>query len=91
MTRLSAHHHDPYWDMDGRSARRSRLRRQIIRFGVRLVAILAIVVLVTRIPSIDPTVLTAPEAKPILAAAVLSMLAVFMLLALAKMRSADHS
>jgi hypothetical protein len=90
VTRLSlAQRHDPYWDVDGKSARRSRHQRQLLRLAVRTIAIVAIVVLATRLPAIDPTVVSAPEAKPILAAAVLSLLVVFMLLALVKMRSAD--
>ena len=87
MTRLSlAQRHDPYWDLDGSGARRSRHQRQFVRWTVRLIAILAIAVLVTRLPAVDPSVLTTPEGKPILAAAVFSLLAMFTLLALAKIR-----
>jgi hypothetical protein len=91
VTRLSlAQRHDPYWDLDGSGARRSRHHRQFIRWAVRLVAILAIAVLVTRLPAIDPSVLATPAGKPILAAAIFSLLAVFMLLALAKIRRGSH-
>ena len=87
MNRLSlANRHDPYWDLDGKGARRSRHQRQFVRWAVRLVAILAITVLVTRLPAIDPSVLATPAGRPILAAAILSLLAVFTLLAVVKMR-----
>ena len=87
MNRLSlANRHDPYWDLDGKGARRSRHQRQFVRWAVRLVAILAIAVLVTRLPAIDPSVLATPAGRPILAAAILSLLAVFTLLAVVKMR-----
>ena len=87
MNRLSlANRHDPYWDLDGKGARRSRYRRTFVRWAVRLVVILTIAVLVTRLPAIDPSVLATPAGKPILAAAVLSLLAVFTLLAIVKMR-----
>ncbi len=46
--------------------------------------------LLTRLPAIDPSILTTPDARPILAAAVLSLLATFVLLAIAKIRSGDR-
>jgi hypothetical protein len=92
VTRLSlAHRHDPYWDLDGSGARRSRHQRQFVRMGVRIVAILAIAFLVTRMPAVDPSILTRPEGRPILAAAIHSLLAAFTLLALAKIRSGDSN
>jgi hypothetical protein len=90
VNRLSlAHRHDPNWDLDGRAARRSRIQRRLIGWGVRLVVLLALAVLVTRLPAIDASILTAPEAKPILAAAVLSLLAAFTLLAISRIRSSN--
>ena len=91
MSRLPlAQRHDPYWDLDGSGARRSRHQRQFVRWAVRLVAILAIAVLVTRLPAIDPSVIATPAGKPILAAAIFSLLAVFTLLALAKIRHSNN-
>ena len=90
MNRLSlAHRRDPNWDLDGRAARRSRSQRRLVGWGVRLVMLLVVAVLVTRLPAIDASILTAPEAKPILAAAVFSLLAAFALLAVARIRSSD--
>jgi len=53
-------------------------------------SILALAVLLTRLTAIDPSILTTPDARPILAAAVLSLLATFVLLAIAKIRSGDR-
>ena len=42
MSRLSiAQRHDPYWDLDGKGARRSRHQRQFVRWAFRLVVVLA--------------------------------------------------
>lgn len=82
--------HDPYWGVDGKSASRSRHQRQFFRWGVRLVAILAIAVIVTRLPAVDPSILATPEGRPILGAAIFSLLAASMLLALARIRSAGR-
>jgi hypothetical protein len=91
MSRLSlAQHHDPYWDLDGSGARRSRHQRQFVRWTFRLIAILAIGVLLTRLPAIDATILATPAGRPILGAAIFSLLAAFVLLALAKIRHGSH-
>lgn len=87
----AAPRHDPYWDVDGKGARRSRLQRRFVRWGVRIVAILVIVVLVTRLPAVDPAFLASPEGKPILGAAIMSLLAATVLLGLARMRHGSRN
>jgi hypothetical protein len=92
VNRLSlAHRHDPNWDLDGRAARRSRHQRQLVTWGVRLVALLSFAVLVTRLPTVDASFLATPEGKPFLAVALFSLLAAFALLAVARIRSSDPS
>jgi hypothetical protein len=80
---------DPFWDLDGAGARRSRRRRQIIRAAIAiLIAALAIVLAVTlaaRIPEMDPGFVR-EAGRPLLAAAVLSLLAAAVLIGLARMR-----
>lgn len=83
MTRLSLARHDPF---EGSGARRSRYQRKVIRWAVALVTILAIGVVVTHLPPIDPSILTTPSGKPILAGAILSLLGAVVLLGLARMR-----
>lgn len=80
---------DPFWDLDGVSAQRSRRRRQITRAltAVLLVA-LAIGVgatLATRIGDIDPTFIR-DAGRPILATAILSLLGAAVLIGLSRMR-----
>jgi hypothetical protein len=79
--------HDPYWDLDGKGARRSRHQRRFVRWVVLLIVILTLAVLLTRLHAIDPTVLASPAAKPILAGAILSLLGASALAALARVRS----
>jgi len=84
---LASRSHDPYWDLDGKGARRSRTQRRLAQWAGRLIIVLAIVVVATRLPSVDPAVLTTPAGKPILAGAIFSILAAAALLAVARFRS----
>jgi hypothetical protein len=86
----AAPRHDPYWDLDGRGVRRSRIQRRFVRWAVAAVAVLLIAVLVTRLPAIDPTFLGSPEGRPILAAAIFSLLGATVLLGLSRMRNSSH-
>jgi hypothetical protein len=87
----SAGDHDPFWDLDGKGARRSRLRRRFVRSTVALIAILAIAVLVTRLPTVDPQYLISGDGRPIMAGALLALLGSSILIALAWMhRTADR-
>jgi len=79
--------HDPFWDLDGKGARRSRIQRRFVQWAVRLAIVLVIVVIATHLPSVDPALLTTPAGKPILAGALISILGVAALLALARIRS----
>jgi len=87
---LSSRHHDPYWDVDGKNARRSRILRRFARWAKALIVILTLALLATRLPTIDPAVLTGPAGKPILAGAILSILGAAALLAVARIRSVSR-
>jgi uncharacterized integral membrane protein len=78
--------HDPYWDLDGTGVRRTRAHRKVVKRVAVLVGILLIALAVTRLPPIDPTVLTSEAAKPLIAAALLALLGASVLLGLARMR-----
>jgi len=78
--------HDPYWDLDGAGVRRTREQRRHVRGAAMLAAIVLVLLLVSRLPAIDPTVLTTPEGKPLLAGALLCLLATSVLLAIARIR-----
>ena len=83
--------HDPFWDMDGADVRRQRTRQRAIRLASWLVVMVVLAVVVTRLPSIDPEFLVQGEGRPLLAGAMLTMLAAATLLALARIRFASRS
>ena len=88
MARLSLApgRHDPFWDMDGTGARRSRLRRRIVRTVTFAIVAIVVVALTTRLPSVDPTFLLTGSGRPVLAAAIFALLGSTILLGLAKLR-----
>ena len=92
MTRLSpsGRHHDPFWDMDGKSARRTRLRRKFVRTATLLIVVLLVGVTGTRLPAVDPAFLMSGEGRPIVAGALMALLASTILIALTWMRRSTH-
>ena len=82
--------HDPFWDMDGRSARRARLRRKFVRYGTLLVGASLIAIAVTRLPAIDPQFLIFGEGRPILFGALIALLGSTILIGLAWVRRGSH-
>ena len=81
-------HHDPFWDMDGQGARRSRLRRRFVKFAVALIAVLVLGLVVTQLSTIDPQFLISGNGRPVLAGVLLTLLGSMILIALARMRHA---
>ena len=90
MPRLIPPSRDPFWD-DGRGARRARMVQKIARTAFALTALILIALVVTHLPPIDPSVLTRPEARPLLGAAALALLGTTILVALTRIRRADNS
>ena len=39
---IASRSHDPYWDLDGRGARRSRIQHRVVQWVVRLLIVLVI-------------------------------------------------
>ena len=82
--------HDPFWGLDGKNAQQARLRRRVTRFvTLAILAILAallVALFATRLPTVDPQYLLTGEGRPILAAAILTILGSTMLLGLARLR-----
>lgn len=81
---------DPFWD-DGRGARRARIRRRIVRFGVLLIGAIVVATVVTRLPAIDPAFLLTGDGKPLTAGALMALLGSAILIALARMRHGHSS
>lgn len=88
MSRLSLapRRHDPYWDMDGAGVHRSRTKRRLLRAAIWLAVIVALAFIATRLPSIDPDYLIRGDGRPVLAGAMLAILAAATLLALSRIR-----
>lgn len=82
--------HDPFWDMDGKNARRARIRRKFVRYGTLLVGALLIAVAVTRMPAIDPQFLIFGEGRPILFGALVALLGSTIFIGLAWVRRGSH-
>jgi len=88
MARLSLApgRHDPFWDMDGRNARRARLRRRIVRTLMLAVVVIAVAAIATRLSALDPSFLLTGGGRPILAAAIFALLGATILIGLSKLR-----
>ncbi len=78
--------HDPFWDLDGKGARRLRLRRRFVRGVMAILALLAIAVIVSHAPTVDPEFLVSGGGRPILAGMLLALLGTTILVALSRMR-----
>ena len=63
--------HDPFWDLDGKAARRSRYQRRFLRSGLVVLAAIFVAVVVARLPSFDPQLITTNGSlRPVLAVSV---------------------
>ena len=83
---IAPRRHDPYWDVDGTGAQRLRTKQRVIRIVIWLGIVAILAVVATRLPSIDPDYLIRGAGRPVLAAALLTVLGAAALLALARIR-----
>jgi hypothetical protein len=85
---LDVHRRDPFWDLDGSAARRSRSQRTFLRVGLVVLGVLFLGVLVARLPAFDPQLITTNGSlRPILAVALLALMASCVLIAAARLQS----
>ena len=92
MSQLSrSSRHDPFWDMDGKGARRSRLRRRFVKAAVALIGVLVLGLVISQLRTIDPQFLISGDGRPVLAGVLLTLLGSMILLALARMRGVAGS
>jgi hypothetical protein len=83
--------HDPFWDLDGSAARRSRTQRRFLRVGLVILAAMFIAVVVARLPSFDPQLITTNGSlRPVLAVALLLLLMSCVLVAAARIRTTSE-
>ena len=87
MSRLTVapRRHDPYWDMDGTGARRVRTQRRVVRLGIWFLVVVALAVVASQLPAVDPEYLLHGAGRPSMAGALLKLLGAAALLALARM------
>jgi hypothetical protein len=91
VTRLSlANRHDPYWDMDGAGARRQRIRRRIVRYAIWVLILAVVAVASLNLPAIDPEFVLHGGGRLYMAGGLLGLLGAAALLALARVRHANH-
>ena len=91
MTRLSlAPRHDPYWDMDGKRARRQRAKQRLVRYVAWIVLLAVFAIAAANLPAVDPEYLLRGEGRPLMAGALLTLLGAAALLALARIRRSSH-
>ena len=88
MARMSIapRRHDPYWDLDGADARHQRTKQRIVKLAAWFVIVVVLAFAATRLPAIDPEYLFFGAGRPILAGALMTLLASAALLALARIR-----
>jgi len=83
--------HDPFWDLDGSAARRSRSVRKFLRAGVLLLGVVFVAFVAARLPAFDPQLLTTNgNLRPVLAVALFALLASCALLAVARIRGTSQ-
>jgi hypothetical protein len=83
--------HDPFWDLDGKAARRSRTQRRFLRVGLVVLSAMFIAVVVARLPSFDPQLITTNGSlRPVLAVALLLLLMSCVLVAAARIRTTSE-
>jgi uncharacterized integral membrane protein len=78
--------HDPFWDLDGASARRARTQRRFVRIGVWAVIALLLGVVAVNVPTVDPEVLMNGAGRPVLIGSLLALLGACVLAGLARLR-----
>jgi len=92
VTRLSLapRSHDPYWDMDGKGARRQRTKQRLVRYVTWVLILVIFALAAANLPRIDPEYLVRGDGRPLMAGALLTLLGAAALLALARIRRSSH-
>jgi ABC-type Mn2+/Zn2+ transport system permease subunit len=88
---VSTRRHDPFWDLDGSAARRSRSQRKFLRVGLVVLGILFVAFVAVRLPAFDPQLLTTSgNLRPVLAIALFALLASCALVAAVRIRGTSE-
>jgi hypothetical protein len=83
--------HDPFWDLDGSAARRSRSQRKFLRAGLLLLGVVFVAFVAARLPAFDPQLVTTNgNLRPVLAVALFALLASCALIAVVRIRGTSE-
>lgn len=77
---------DPFWDYDGKSARRQRSKQRVVRFLLAVLAIVFLAVVATNLPEVDQEFILTGPGRPILIGSLMVLLAACVLAGLARLR-----
>ena len=83
--------HDPFWDLDGSAARRSRSQRKFLRAGLLVFGLIFVAFVAARLPAFDPQLVTTNgNLRPVLAVALFALLASCALVAAVRIRGTSQ-
>lgn len=83
---VRAARHDPFWDLDGKGARRLRARQRVVQVLLALMAVSVLAVVVTHVPAVDAADLTQGSGRPALIGVLLAIVAACALVAATRFR-----
>jgi hypothetical protein len=81
-----ARSHDPFWGLDGRSARRERILRRILLGLVAVLAVALLAMMILRLEAIDARALVDGSHRAVLVGALLADVAACLLIVAGRLR-----
>jgi hypothetical protein len=86
--RVLSRRRDPWWDLDGRSARRERTNRRVLGFVVVVLAATLLALILARLPAVDVHELVTGPRRTVIVGVLLADVAACLLLVAGRMREA---
>ncbi len=81
-----ARRRDPFWDMDGRSARRERTLRRLLLIVVALLATALLAMILARLPTVDVRELIVGPQRSVVVGALLADVAACLMIVAGRLR-----
>ncbi|HET8784667.1 MAG TPA: hypothetical protein VFM38_03470 [Candidatus Limnocylindrales bacterium] len=88
---MLARRRDPWWGLEGRSARTDRRRRRILGFVVVVLAATLLAMILARIPAVDAHEIVTGSSRSVVFGALLADVAACMLLVVGQLRESFRS
>jgi hypothetical protein len=79
---------DPWWDLDGRGARRDRVQRRLVGFVVVVLSATLLALILAALPRVDARSIVLGPDRPVVAAAALADIGACLLIVLHQVRRA---